>query len=92
MNDSVLASVSSFTVGYTRKFSNSYQAWNFSHSETVSFLPEHDLAARRALVQQAYALCKWFVKEDMKNTIPDIEAELGPELGNQLRTVWGSNG
>jgi hypothetical protein len=78
-NDEVLALLTSFTARYSRKISISFQAWDFSHSQTVALLPEHTPNMRRAIVRKISEFVRICVLQDVIATMPEIEGTVGDQ-------------
>lgn len=89
-NDEILKLLTSFNVRYMRKVNFTYQCWEFSHSQSVSFLPEHTPDQRRAIIRKVSDLVRISVLQDIASTLPEIEATVGqPDVVAQFKRSVG---
>lgn len=78
-NDKVLMQLESFNVRYSRKINISFQSWEFSHGQTLSFEPSNSADERRALIRKVSEFVRIAVLQDIVATLPEIEHTIGDQ-------------
>lgn len=88
-NDDAIMLLQNFTVSYGRKVVLNYQPWDFSQSQTVSFLPYHNADMRRDIIRKVSEFVRIGVLQDIVATLPEIERTVGAEQVEELRKSLG---